>query len=81
MRCAIVAAAVLLVALASVKWLRPAWGHAKLLYWQRLCMRYEQPASQAIDLSDSMGTKSGWSSMRFFPRLDERRRRWFFSTR
>jgi hypothetical protein len=56
-RRAIVVAAVLFMALGSMRYVRSAWGHAKLLYWQRLCMRHERPASEAIDFSKRGGNK------------------------
>ena len=56
-RRAIIGAVVLIAGLASLKFAPSAWGHAKLLYWQRLCMRYEQPASRVIDPDDTGGNK------------------------
>jgi hypothetical protein len=38
----VVSAAILLVVvLASVKWVGPAWRHARLVYWQGKCLAYE----------------------------------------
>jgi hypothetical protein len=39
-RRALTATILLVIALASVKWLVPAWRHAQLVYWQNKCLAY-----------------------------------------
>jgi hypothetical protein len=43
--------------LASAKWLRAGWDHARLLYWQRKCLAYSAPADRVIDQSGKQSVK------------------------
>jgi hypothetical protein len=52
--------AIVIVGLASVKWLGAGWRHAQLLYWQRQCMRHTVSPQQVIDPA----APSSWTQVR-----------------
>jgi hypothetical protein len=63
----LIAGALALTLLSSVKWAPPAWRHAQLLYWQRQCMTYMAPADAVvvqIDTPEASIVPAEWSAFR-----------------
>ena len=54
----ILLAALVVCAVASVRWFEAAWGHAKLMYWQRKCLAYAAPSGTTVDQSAGRGVKA-----------------------
>jgi len=47
-RRAIIAGALLLGLVASIKWIGPGWNHARLLYYQHRCLTHTEPAGNVV---------------------------------
>ena len=62
-------AALVLVALVSMPWVRVAWGHLELLYWQRACLRHSPPASSAPITVTATTTPGARSWQQFYARF------------
>jgi hypothetical protein len=60
------AAGLVLLVLGSLKFLRPAWGHARLLYYQGRCLNHVEAPSRIVFSGAALTAKSDADWERFY---------------